>query len=155
RADSPRGMSPTVQLTTENGRSAVSSQDSDLPTEGAGAAEVGANEWLVDEMYSRYLADKNSVDKSWWPILEKYQHVEGDIDGAVRNEPATEAAPAPATPAEAAASTPSAPAEPTPAPASASPGPPPAPAPARSTPSAGPPTGPITVHPGTQPIAKT
>src|SRR5690606_40243631 len=86
RADSPRGMSPTVQLTTENGRSAVSSQDSELSTEGAGAAEFGANEWLVDEMYTRYVADKNSVDKSWWPILEKYQQVEGDIDGAVRSE---------------------------------------------------------------------
>ena len=97
----------------------MSSQDSDLSTEGAGAAEFGANEWLVDEMYSRYLADKNSVDKSWWPILEKYQQVEGDIDGAVGNEPTADAA---------AAATP----EPAPAPAaapqaSAEPAPPPAP----------------------------
>jgi len=33
--------------------------------------EFGANEWLVDEMYERYLADKNSVDESWWPVLEQ------------------------------------------------------------------------------------
>ncbi|MBC7517986.1 MAG: hypothetical protein H7248_03750, partial [Microbacteriaceae bacterium] len=33
----------------------------------------GANEWLVDEMYERYLSDKNSVDRSWWPILESYR----------------------------------------------------------------------------------
>lgn len=33
--------------------------------------EFGANEWLVDEMYERYLADKNSVDPSWWPVLEQ------------------------------------------------------------------------------------
>lgn len=34
--------------------------------------EFGANEWLVDEMYERYLLDKNSVDQSWWPTLENY-----------------------------------------------------------------------------------
>ncbi|MEO5535434.1 MAG: multifunctional oxoglutarate decarboxylase/oxoglutarate dehydrogenase thiamine pyrophosphate-binding subunit/dihydrolipoyllysine-residue succinyltransferase subunit [Pseudolysinimonas sp.] len=33
--------------------------------------EFGANEWLVDEMYERYLVDKNSVDQSWWPVLEQ------------------------------------------------------------------------------------
>ncbi|MDI2097421.1 multifunctional oxoglutarate decarboxylase/oxoglutarate dehydrogenase thiamine pyrophosphate-binding subunit/dihydrolipoyllysine-residue succinyltransferase subunit [Ruicaihuangia caeni] len=35
--------------------------------------EFGANEWLVDEMYEQYLEDKNSVDQSWWPILERYK----------------------------------------------------------------------------------
>ncbi|MBX3093024.1 MAG: multifunctional oxoglutarate decarboxylase/oxoglutarate dehydrogenase thiamine pyrophosphate-binding subunit/dihydrolipoyllysine-residue succinyltransferase subunit [Cryobacterium sp.] len=118
----------------------MSSQDSDLSTSGAGADEFGANEWLVDEMYTRYLADKSSVDKSWWPILEKYQQVEGDIDGNVDSEP-------PAAPA--AAKAPDAAAEPT-APAAA-----PSPAPTAAAPTAGPPTGPITVVPGTQPIAKT
>ncbi|GAA4665375.1 multifunctional oxoglutarate decarboxylase/oxoglutarate dehydrogenase thiamine pyrophosphate-binding subunit/dihydrolipoyllysine-residue succinyltransferase subunit [Frondihabitans cladoniiphilus] len=38
-----------------------------------GAAEFGANEWLVDEMYEQFVADKNSVDKSWWPLLESYR----------------------------------------------------------------------------------
>ena len=33
--------------------------------------EFGANEWLVDEMYERYISDKNSVDPSWWPVLEQ------------------------------------------------------------------------------------
>ena len=33
--------------------------------------EFGANEWLVDEMYERYIVDKNSVDQSWWPVLEQ------------------------------------------------------------------------------------
>ncbi|MCU1406695.1 MAG: multifunctional oxoglutarate decarboxylase/oxoglutarate dehydrogenase thiamine, partial [Glaciihabitans sp.] len=41
-----------------------------------GANEFGANEWLVDEMYERYIVDKNSVDESWWPILESY-HQQG------------------------------------------------------------------------------
>ncbi len=38
--------------------------------EGPTAGGFGANEWLVDEMYERYLADRESVDRSWWPILE-------------------------------------------------------------------------------------
>jgi 2-oxoglutarate dehydrogenase E1 component len=39
-----------------------------VPDDGT-SGEFGANEWLVDEMYERYLVDKNSVDQSWWPIL--------------------------------------------------------------------------------------
>ncbi|MEP6842850.1 MAG: 2-oxo acid dehydrogenase subunit E2, partial [Pseudolysinimonas sp.] len=39
------------------------------------SGEFGANEWLVDELYERYLVDKNSVDKSWWPVLESYHPV--------------------------------------------------------------------------------
>lgn len=37
------------------------------------SGEFGANEWLVDELYEKYLIDKNSVDSSWWDTLEKYQ----------------------------------------------------------------------------------
>lgn len=39
---------------------------------GDSAEDFGANAWLVDEMYKQYLADKNSVDQAWWPVLEKY-----------------------------------------------------------------------------------
>jgi 2-oxoglutarate dehydrogenase E1 component len=45
--------------------------------EGAGS-EFGANEWLVDELYERFLVDRNSVDRSWWPVLEAYHPVETD-----------------------------------------------------------------------------
>ncbi len=45
-----------------------------VPDDG-NSGEFGANEWLVDEMYERYLADKDSVDRSWWPILESYHPV--------------------------------------------------------------------------------
>jgi 2-oxoglutarate decarboxylase len=41
--------------------------------EDGASGEFGANEWLVDEMYERYIVDKNSVDPTWWPILESYQ----------------------------------------------------------------------------------
>src|SRR3712207_767470 len=56
-------------MKNESGRSAVSSQVTGRTSE-EGAGEFGANEWLVAEMYEKYLADKNSVDRSWWPILE-------------------------------------------------------------------------------------
>jgi 2-oxoglutarate dehydrogenase E1 component len=42
-------------------------------TENGGAAEeFGANEWMVEELYERFVVDKNSVDQAWWPTLEKY-----------------------------------------------------------------------------------
>ncbi|GAA3748094.1 multifunctional oxoglutarate decarboxylase/oxoglutarate dehydrogenase thiamine pyrophosphate-binding subunit/dihydrolipoyllysine-residue succinyltransferase subunit [Leifsonia bigeumensis] len=43
--------------------------------EDGSSGEFGANEWLVDEMYGNFLADRNSVDKSWWPILENYHRI--------------------------------------------------------------------------------
>ena len=42
------------------------------PNNGSTAEDFGANEWLVDEMYKQYVVDKNSVDRSWWSVLEKY-----------------------------------------------------------------------------------
>jgi len=50
----------------------VSSQVTGLVPEDSSSGEFGANEWLVDEMYERYIKDKTSVDESWWPILESY-----------------------------------------------------------------------------------
>ena len=47
-------------------------------TDEGSAGEFGANEWLVDELHERFLEDKNSVDKSWWPILESYHPVSGE-----------------------------------------------------------------------------
>ncbi|MGN6686859.1 MAG: 2-oxoglutarate dehydrogenase E1 subunit family protein, partial [Actinomycetales bacterium] len=32
----------------------------------------GANEWLVDEMYQRYLEDPTSVDRAWWDFFGDY-----------------------------------------------------------------------------------
>ena len=31
-------------------------------------ADFGANEWLVEELYQRYLADPGSVDRAWRPV---------------------------------------------------------------------------------------
>ena len=50
----------------------MSSQVTGVGPDGNAAGEFGANEWLVDELYEQYKVDKNTVDPSWWPILEKY-----------------------------------------------------------------------------------
>jgi len=128
------------------GGQAVSSPITGTASDDPNSGEFGANEWLVDELYERYLVDKNSVDKSWWPVLESYHPVTDptpttsipvvadeaaapapEAEKAV--EPTTQAAPAPSTPAPSepaltTASTPvarttSAPAKPQPIPAEA------------------------------------
>ncbi|MEW9266353.1 multifunctional oxoglutarate decarboxylase/oxoglutarate dehydrogenase thiamine pyrophosphate-binding subunit/dihydrolipoyllysine-residue succinyltransferase subunit [Kineococcus endophyticus] len=40
------------------------------------AATFGPNEWLVDELFEQYKADKNSVDKAWWDFFEDYSPAE-------------------------------------------------------------------------------
>ncbi|MET4781739.1 multifunctional oxoglutarate decarboxylase/oxoglutarate dehydrogenase thiamine pyrophosphate-binding subunit/dihydrolipoyllysine-residue succinyltransferase subunit [Glaciihabitans sp. UYNi722] len=105
----------------------MSSQVTGLAPEDGSSGEFGANEWLVDEMYERFLVDKNSVDQSWWPILESYHQTASEsakqAPATESAEPATEkasaeqdaAAEAPAaeapTPATPAAEAPAAPAE--------------------------------------------
>ena len=107
--------------------SAVSSEsplaDADLSepsanpsTQGASGAQppganFGANEWLVDELYQRYLADPGSVDRAWWSFFADYQPTLPNGTGpqpAMGRQPAAPAqapvsapapAPAPAAPA--------------------------------------------------------
>jgi multifunctional 2-oxoglutarate metabolism enzyme len=48
---------------------------SESPQSGSGAppsANFGANEWLVEELYQRYLADPGSVDRAWWSFFADY-----------------------------------------------------------------------------------
>ena len=65
--------------------------------EDGASSEFGANEWLVDEMYEKYLVDKNSVEKTWWPILESYRPTveQGPSDSAPAHlaEPTTDPTP--------------------------------------------------------------
>jgi multifunctional 2-oxoglutarate metabolism enzyme len=95
--------------------------------------EFGPNEWLVDELYQQYLADKNSVDAAWWEFFADYQPADTPrgrsstrvdagpdaTDTAAPPAPAT-APPANGTAANGTATTPAAPARPT-APARATP----------------------------------
>src|SRR5262245_15539352 len=50
---------------------------------------LGPNEWLVDEMYEKYLADPSSVSQSWQEFFADYRP---------HSEPAAAPAPAPAEP---------------------------------------------------------
>ncbi|HET8581793.1 MAG TPA: multifunctional oxoglutarate decarboxylase/oxoglutarate dehydrogenase thiamine pyrophosphate-binding subunit/dihydrolipoyllysine-residue succinyltransferase subunit, partial [Jatrophihabitans sp.] len=43
--------------------------------------EFGANEWLVEDMYERYLADPNSVDAAWHDFFADYRPGGGTPNG--------------------------------------------------------------------------
>ena len=134
-------------------------QPASAPQQGPGhdpAADFGANEWLVEELYQRYLADPGSVDRAWWSFFADYSPALSNGTGPqpVLNATATDRAgvrqvrpapgsqrvaqppapqaPAPQAPApQAPAAPPAAPGAQTPAaPASAAPAAPAAPAPA-------------------------
>jgi len=53
---------------------------------GSEEGQFGQNDWLVEELYEQYIVDKNSVDQSWWPILEQKANL--DKAGAAANAPA-------------------------------------------------------------------
>src|SRR5580693_7162403 len=53
----------------------------EAPDPGLSQADFGANEWLVEELYQRYLADPGSVDRAWWSFFADYQPALGN--GAV------------------------------------------------------------------------
>ncbi|RWZ46408.1 multifunctional oxoglutarate decarboxylase/oxoglutarate dehydrogenase thiamine pyrophosphate-binding subunit/dihydrolipoyllysine-residue succinyltransferase subunit [Labedella phragmitis] len=111
------------------------------------AAEFGANEWLVDELYEQYRVDKNSVDSSWWPTLEAYHQHKTGASGASTPAPTASAPSAETVPSSA------------PAPQSAPRATAPATAqPATSTAAAGEsakPTEPSSTPDATRPIART
>ena len=43
------------------------------------SGDFGANEWLVEEMYERYLSDPSSVDAAWHDFFADYR-----ADGGTR-----------------------------------------------------------------------
>ena len=47
--------------------------------------DFGANEWLVDELYQKYLEDPNSVDEAWWSFFADYEP--GSRSGSVSHAP--------------------------------------------------------------------
>ena len=76
----------------------MSSQLTGTGTDDGTSAEFGANEWLVDELYEQFIQDKNSVDKSWWPILESYHPTVKDSPAAPEQAAAPADTAAEATP---------------------------------------------------------
>ncbi|MGB6454630.1 MAG: hypothetical protein WBH47_09080, partial [Streptosporangiaceae bacterium] len=68
-AESPRG---SADLTTS--ASSDPQPTSEPPPDGASRrADFGPNQWLVDELYQRYLTDPGSVDQAWWSFFADYQ----------------------------------------------------------------------------------
>jgi 2-oxoglutarate dehydrogenase E1 component len=55
--------------------------------------EFGANEWLVEEMYNQWKSSPDSVDKEWWPILERYSAQQGGV-AIPASQPTPDEAPA-------------------------------------------------------------
>ncbi|MFB9894255.1 multifunctional oxoglutarate decarboxylase/oxoglutarate dehydrogenase thiamine pyrophosphate-binding subunit/dihydrolipoyllysine-residue succinyltransferase subunit [Planobispora takensis] len=59
-------------------------------------AAFGQNEWLVDELYQKYLQDPESVDRAWWNFFADYTPDSGSGRAAAQGA-ATAAPPTPAT----------------------------------------------------------
>ncbi|WP_291045790.1 multifunctional oxoglutarate decarboxylase/oxoglutarate dehydrogenase thiamine pyrophosphate-binding subunit/dihydrolipoyllysine-residue succinyltransferase subunit, partial [Herbiconiux sp.] len=75
----------------------MASQVTGTSTDDGASGEFGANEWLVDELYEQYVADKNSVDKSWWPVLESYRANTGGASADAAAAPASPSGEEPAS----------------------------------------------------------
>jgi 2-oxoglutarate dehydrogenase E1 component len=66
------------------------------------SSDFGANEWLVDELYERYLADPDTVDPAWHDFFADYggaNGANGSSNGRANPAPASEAATVEAAPA--------------------------------------------------------
>ncbi|MEU8078571.1 multifunctional oxoglutarate decarboxylase/oxoglutarate dehydrogenase thiamine pyrophosphate-binding subunit/dihydrolipoyllysine-residue succinyltransferase subunit [Catellatospora citrea] len=98
----------STQHTSGAGPTGRSVQDNPL-------ASFGPNEWIVEEMYQRYLADPTSVDPAWHDFFADYKPADSAPAAAKAAAPAKPAAPA--QPAAAPAATVPAPAAPAAAPA--------------------------------------
>jgi 2-oxoglutarate decarboxylase len=61
-----------------------------MTTEEGATESFGANAWLVDEMYERYLDDPNSVAESWRDFFADYTRDGGDRSGGGGAAQATE-----------------------------------------------------------------
>lgn len=57
--------------------------------------DFGPNEWLVEELYQKYLNDRNSVDKAWWNFFADYKPAEaaGAKGGGTAKKAQSEKAP--------------------------------------------------------------
>src|SRR6266566_5795752 len=91
--ESPRASADPSEHTTEH--SGPESQA------GVAGPDFGANEWLVDELYQRYLADPSSVAMEWWNFFADYRPPPGSPPQSAASPRATGPAPAPAAPAQA------------------------------------------------------
>ena len=99
-------------VSSESHEPAVEPGQPAAPEHAAGQADFGANEWLVEELYQRYLADPGSVDRAWWSFFADYQPT---LPNGTAPQPQAQA-PAPAAGARAGSSGAAGPAGPLPLP---------------------------------------
>src|SRR5690349_22002991 len=88
-------------VSSESHEPAVEPGQPAAPEHAAGQADFGANEWLVEELYQRYLADPGSVDRAWWSFFADYQPTLPNGTGpqpVIGRQSAAPAAPAKAPP---------------------------------------------------------
>jgi multifunctional 2-oxoglutarate metabolism enzyme len=111
-AESPRG---SADLDTS--ASPPAQAPGEAPSDGASrSADFGPNQWLVDELYQRYLTDPGSVDQAWWSFFADYHPqpvAQGQPGQSAAAPPRTSPAGAPAGPGPAAAARPAAAGPPT------------------------------------------
>src|SRR5690348_6895086 len=68
-------------VSSESHEPAVEPGQPAAPEHATGQADFGANEWLVEELYQRYLADPGSVDRAWWSFFADYRPTRGNGTG--------------------------------------------------------------------------
>src|SRR5271154_2019286 len=95
-----------VSSGSAQGNAELHESDSSTPA-GHAPADFGANEWLVEELYQRYLADPSSVDRAWWSFFADFRPATGN--GASAPAPSVPAPAAPAAAPSSAAPPPAAP----------------------------------------------
>ena len=73
--ESPRGSADlTVSSPSNESPHDAAADEAQSPGNGSPSrADFGPNQWLVDELYQRYLADPGSVDRAWWSFFADYQ----------------------------------------------------------------------------------
>ncbi|MDQ6936968.1 MAG: hypothetical protein M3140_04545, partial [Actinomycetota bacterium] len=71
----------------------------DTTTVESTSPDFGANQWLVEDLYDRYLADPDSVDAAWHDFFEDYGRAGAAGASSAPPSPAARpAAPAAASP---------------------------------------------------------
>ncbi|ADD44781.1 multifunctional oxoglutarate decarboxylase/oxoglutarate dehydrogenase thiamine pyrophosphate-binding subunit/dihydrolipoyllysine-residue succinyltransferase subunit [Stackebrandtia nassauensis] len=69
----------------------MSTQDRNATSKSNPLSEFGPNEWIVEDMYQRYLADPSSVESTWHEFFDGYQPHSADTAAAAETK--TEAKP--------------------------------------------------------------
>src|SRR5216684_2213767 len=98
-SESPRAGVDLTEAEHHSGEGAAPDHPSDASP---ASKDFGPNEWLVDELYQRYLADPGSVDMAWWNFFADYSPPAGSTAARAAAQHGLPTAPAPAAPGPAA-----------------------------------------------------